>query len=101
MSNLLEIADLYVGYDEADVLSGVSLKVKPGKITCLLGANGAGKTSLIRALLALIPARQGKIFFDGEEITYQATHDIVRLGITTIPEGRRVFPKTNSDRKTC
>ena len=93
MSNLLEIADLYVGYDEADVLSGISLKVKTGKITCLLGANGAGKTSLIRALLALIPARQGKIFFDGEEITYQATHDIVRLGIATIPEGRRVFPK--------
>ena len=93
MANLLEIDDLYVGYDEADVLSGVSLEVKPGKITCLLGANGAGKTTLIRALLALTPTRQGKIFFDGEEITHQATHNIVRLGISTIPEGRRVFPK--------
>ena len=93
MADLLEIDDLYVGYDEADVLSGVSLEVKPGKITCLLGANGAGKTTLIRALLALTPTRQGKIFFDGEEITHQATHNIVRLGISTIPEGRRVFPK--------
>ncbi len=93
MDNLLETEDIYAGYDEADVLTGVSLKVKAGNITCLLGANGAGKSTLIRVLLGLTFARKGKIFYQGKEITNIETHDIVRLGVSTIPEGRKTFPK--------
>ncbi len=93
MSTLLEIRNIFTGYDEADVLSGVSIKIKKGQITCLLGANGSGKTTLIRTILALTQSRSGQIFFDGQEITEKETHDIVRLGISTIPEGRKVFPK--------
>lgn len=92
MSAGLELEDVVAGYDEADVLAGVSLQVRPATITCLLGANGAGKTTLIRAVLGLTPARAGRIVFDGREITRLSTHEIIRLGIACVPEGRRVFP---------
>ena len=90
---ILTIANLYVGYDKADVIEDVSLAVTAGTITCLLGSNGMGKTTLIRALLGLTPARQGTITFKGKDITRLPTHKIVRLGIASIPEGRKVFPK--------
>ncbi len=93
MESMLETQNIYAGYDEADVLTGVSLKVKPGKITCLLGANGAGKSTLIRVLLGLTPARRGQVFYQTKEITNIETHNIVRQGVATIPEGRKVFPK--------
>ncbi len=91
MSAMLSIENVVSGYDQADVLTGVSLDVAAGKITCLLGSNGAGKSTLIRAILGLTPARSGRIRFDDVDITRQATHRIVRLGITCVPEGRRVF----------
>ncbi len=89
----LTIEQIYAAYDRADVLEGVSLKIEPGRITCLLGANGAGKTTLIRAILGLTPARAGRILFDGRDITSLPTHRIVAAGIACIPEGRKVFPK--------
>ena len=92
MSTLLQIEDVISGYDQADVLTGVSIEVPAQQITCLLGSNGAGKTTLIRAILGLTPARSGRIMFEGVEITHEATHRIVGLGISCIPEGRRVFP---------
>ncbi|MEK9963928.1 MAG: ABC transporter ATP-binding protein [Betaproteobacteria bacterium] len=92
MTPLLKIKNTVSGYDEADVLAGVSLDVAEGEITCLLGANGAGKTTLIRTLLGLNPIRSGKVFFKSTEITGWPTHEIARLGITCVPEGRRVFP---------
>ena len=92
MSQSLRIEDVVSGYDQADVLTGVSLDVPDGKITCLLGSNGAGKTTLIRAILGLTPARSGSIYFGSQEITREATHRIASLGVTCIPEGRRVFP---------
>ncbi len=93
MSSGLILEDLRVGYDEADVLTGVSLAVRPGEITCILGVNGAGKSTLIRAILALTPPRSGRVLHDGEEITGWPTHRIVSRGIACIPEGRKVFPK--------
>ena len=92
MTPLLKIENTVSGYDEADVLAGVSLDVAEGEITCLLGANGAGKTTLIRTLLGLNPIRSGKVFFKSTEITGWPTHEIARLGITCVPEGRRIFP---------
>ena len=93
MSGTLEIDDLYTAYDKADVLQGISLTVKPGSITCLLGSNGSGKTTLVRSILGLTPPRAGRIIFNGIDITRIPTHKIVAAGIACIPEGRKVFPK--------
>jgi branched-chain amino acid transport system ATP-binding protein len=93
MSGRLEIEGLTTAYDKANVLEGVSLEVKPGGITCLLGSNGSGKTTLIRSILGLTLPRAGRIAFDGADITGLATHKVVAAGIACIPEGRKVFPK--------
>ena len=93
MSDMLEIDDVYTAYDKADVLQGVSLAVKSGSITCLLGSNGSGKTTLVRSILGLTPARAGRIIFDGTDITRIPTHRIIATGMACIPEGRKVFPK--------
>lgn len=93
MSAALVLENVFSGYDQADVLTGVSLEVEPGRITCILGSNGAGKTTLIRAILALTPARSGRILYQGADITTLSTHQIIRRGIACIPEGRKVFPK--------
>jgi branched-chain amino acid transport system ATP-binding protein len=93
MSGRLDIDGVHTAYDKADVLDGVSLKVEPGRITCLLGSNGSGKTTLIRSILGLTPARAGRIAFEGADITALPTHKVVAAGIACIPEGRKVFPK--------
>jgi len=93
MSALLSVDNVVSGYDQADVLTGVSLEVPANQITCLLGSNGAGKSTLIRAILGLTPARSGHIRFGDVDITREATHHIIGLGISCIPEGRRVFPR--------
>ncbi|HVP60927.1 MAG TPA: ABC transporter ATP-binding protein [Myxococcaceae bacterium] len=89
----LVIEHLFTGYDRADVLQDVSLRIEPRSITCLLGSNGSGKTTLIRSILGLTSPRSGRIAFRGTELTRLPTHRIVRLGIGCIPEGRRVFPR--------
>lgn len=88
----LTIANIYTAYDRADVLEDLSLEVAAGSITCLLGSNGSGKTTLIRSILGLTPCRTGRIFFEDQDITSLSTHKIVRLGLASIPEGRKVFP---------
>src|SRR5207302_4819515 len=89
----LEIEGVYTAYDKADVLEGISLKIEPGRITCLLGSNGSGKTTLIRSILGLTPARAGHIAFDGQDITALPTHKVIAAGVACITEGRNVFPK--------
>jgi len=89
----LRIRDIYTAYDQADVLSGVSLNAPAGGITCILGSNGAGKTTLIRSVLGLTAPRNGSITYDGTDLVGRPTHEIVALGIACIPEGRKVFPK--------
>jgi len=93
MPDLLEIDDVSAGYENAEVLHGVSLTVKAESITCPLGSNGAGKTTVVRSILGLTPARAGRIVFDGIDITRLATHRIIAAGVACIPEGRKVFPK--------
>ena len=93
MATMLEIESVYTAYDKADVLQGVSLAVRSGSITCLLGSNGSGKTTLVRSILGLTPARIGRIVFNGTDITRLPTHKIIATGIACIPEGRKVFPK--------
>jgi len=92
-ASALEVRDIYAAYDSADVLEGVSLKVPAGKITCLLGSNGAGKSTIIRAILGLTPPRAGDILIDGQSLVGLPTHKIISAGIACIPEGRKVFPK--------
>src|ERR1700682_1485383 len=93
MAGRLEIEGVHTAYDKADVLEGISLKIEPGRITCLLGSNGSGKTTLIRSILGLTPPRKGRIVFGGHDLTGQPTHRIVAEGIACIPEGRKVFPR--------
>ena len=91
MSALLEIEGLAVAYDGMRALDDVSLRADAGAIVTLVGANGAGKTSLLRAISGLVRAERGTICFDGSEITRMPAHRIVRRGIAHVPEGRRVF----------
>jgi branched-chain amino acid transport system ATP-binding protein len=93
----LWLDEVYAAYDKADVLQGVSLAAAPGKITCLLGSNGSGKTTVIRAILGLTRARAGRITLDGVELTHLATHKIIAAGVACIPEGRKVFPKLTTE----
>src|ERR1041384_2360562 len=93
MSGRLDIEAITTAYDKADVLDGVSLKIEPGRITCLLGSNGSGKTTLIRSILGLTPPRLGRISFEGADITGLPTHKVIAAGIACIPEGRKIFPQ--------
>ena len=88
---MLTVENLDVYYGGIQALKEVSLEVKAGEIVSVLGANGAGKSTLLMSISGLLPARQGKITFDGEEITKQSPSQIVRLGICQVPEGREVF----------
>lgn len=93
MKYQLIVDDIYTAYDKADVLEGVSLTVNPGTITCLMGSNGSGKTTVLRSILGLTPPRRGRIRFGDTDITALPTHRVVHAGIACIPEGRKVFPK--------
>jgi branched-chain amino acid transport system ATP-binding protein len=90
MAPLLEIRDLHVHLGESHILQGVSFDVPPEGITALLGRNGVGKTTTLRALLGLVP-RRGSVRFAGDETAREATHRIVRRGIGYVPEDRDVF----------
>jgi branched-chain amino acid transport system ATP-binding protein len=89
--SLLEVRDLHVNYGAISVLHGVSLRVAPGEIVTLIGANGAGKSTTLRTLSGLVRARAGTIVFDGNPIANLPPHEIVRLGLGHVPEGRMIF----------
>lgn len=91
-NNILSIEDLYVSYGGIRAVKGISLQIPKGKIVTLIGANGAGKSTILRTISGLVKAESGKIIYDGKEITSLSTNEIVSLGITLVPEGRRVFP---------
>jgi branched-chain amino acid transport system ATP-binding protein len=91
VSAVLQIDGLAVSYDGMRALDGVTLQAEPGTIVALVGANGAGKSSLLRAISGLVRAERGSIHFDGVDITREPAHRIVRRGIAHVPEGRRVF----------
>jgi len=92
MMPLLEIRNLVVRYGEIEALRGVSIAVEQGQVVTLLGANGAGKSTTLRAISGLAKPASGDILFDGHSIAGLGPEAIVRLGISHVPEGRRVFP---------
>ncbi|MGZ4516446.1 MAG: ABC transporter ATP-binding protein [Mycobacteriaceae bacterium] len=89
---LLEISDMAVSYGRIEALHGISLAVEEGELVTLLGANGAGKSTTMRAISGLVPLTRGHVFFDGEDITKVKAHLRVLSGIVQAPEGRGVFP---------
>jgi branched-chain amino acid transport system ATP-binding protein len=91
--DVLRVDDLHVYYGAIHALKGVSLRVGTGEIVTLIGANGAGKSTTLRAINGLNRPRQGSIHFEGREITTSAPHQIVAGGIAQSPEGRRLFPR--------
>ncbi|MBI1737483.1 MAG: ABC transporter ATP-binding protein [Candidatus Rokubacteria bacterium] len=92
MTPLLELADVSVAYGKRRALDGVSLAVAPGEIVALLGANGAGKSTTLRAISGLVRPARGRIVYDGRDITRVAADRIVGAGIGHVPEGREIFP---------
>lgn len=88
---VLEITGLKGGYGLVEVLFGIDMTIEEGQVVAVLGANGAGKTSLLRAISAELPRVGGSIMFDGQELVGKAAHEIARLGICHVPEGRGTF----------
>jgi len=87
----VDAVDLYYGASHA--LRRVSLEAKKGEVTCVLGRNGVGKTSLLRAIFGLSPIRSGQIRWEGRDLTGLATHDRARAGLALVPQGRDIFPR--------
>ncbi|MEA2184016.1 MAG: branched-chain amino acid transport system ATP-binding protein [Solirubrobacteraceae bacterium] len=90
---MLEVADIHTFYGNIEALKGVSLTVEQGECVTLIGSNGAGKSTTLRSISGLTPPRTGDIVFEGENITRTGPADIVKLGISQSPEGRRCFPR--------
>lgn len=88
---MLTVSDIHTYYGDSYVIQGVSLRVLRGRITVLMGRNGAGKTTVIRSIAGLTPPRRGSILFAGEELTRLPAHEIARRGIGLVPQGRRIF----------
>lgn len=89
---MLELRDVHVAYGESRVVQGVSLTVHEGQIAVVLGRNGVGKTTLIRAIAGLTPPQAGRIVLDGENIAGAPAYAIARRGVGLVPQGRRLFP---------
>lgn len=94
---MLEIKDLVVKYGGITALNGISMEVPDGKIITLVGANGAGKSTTLRSITKLVNPIRGSITYEGKELTSMSTQDIVKLGITLVPEGRHVFADMTVD----
>ena len=88
---LLEVKDLQVYYGVICALKGISFEVQEGEIVSLIGANGAGKTTMMQSVVGMIPKKSGSVIFDGCDITKTPCHKIVQMGMTQVPEGRRIF----------
>ena len=88
---MLRIRNLQTYYGRIRVLDNVSLSVKPGEVVTLIGANGAGKSTILNCISRLIPCREGEIFFQGQRINGETPEAVVRLGICQVPEGRQIF----------
>lgn len=88
---MLEIKNLKVKYGGIVALNGINMKIPEGKIVTLVGANGAGKSTTLRSITKLVTPAEGSITYEGKELTSMSTQDIVKMGITLVPEGRHVF----------
>ena len=93
MGTLLELNNVHSYYGHIHALKGISLHVNEGEIVTLIGSNGAGKSTSLRTISGIIHAREGKVTFDGKDITHVDAHQIVKMGLGHVPEGRGIFPK--------
>src|SRR6266540_3992221 len=91
-SVVLDVSDLVASYGEVEVLHGISFTVLSGEVVTLLGANGAGKSTIMRCITGILGNRKGEIRFVGQRIDRLAPDVVVRRGIALVPEGRRIFP---------
>ncbi len=89
---MLEVKSIDLFYGAAQALRGISLNVEPGRVTCVLGRNGVGKTSLLRAIVGQQPISAGSIVLDGKDITKLVPYERARLGVGYVPQGREIFP---------
>ena len=90
---MLKVEHLDAHYEDLQVLWDLSLEVRPGELAALIGSNGSGKSTLLRVITGLLPPSQGKVTYKDVLLNHLSPHDIVNLGISMVPEGRRVFPK--------
>jgi len=90
---MLNVEGINLYYGASQALRGVSLSARPGKVTCVLGRNGVGKTSLMRAIMGLQPAKSGKVTWEGKDVTGLAASERARRGIAFVPQGREIFPR--------
>jgi branched-chain amino acid transport system ATP-binding protein len=90
---ILEVEDVHTFYGTIEALKGISIDVREKEIVTLIGANGAGKSTTLRSINGLNHPRQGRIRFQGRDITEEPPHDVVKMGISQAPEGRRLFPR--------
>ncbi len=89
---LLQASSVTASYGDAQALFGIDIDIRPGEVVALIGSNGAGKSTFLKTVTGLLPARGGEIRFDGQRIDRMDAADIVKLGIAMVPEGRRLFP---------
>lgn len=89
---MLEIKNLAVAYGGIEALKGISLEVEEGKIVTLVGANGAGKSTMLRSIVGIVKPKSGTITYNGKNLLAEKSHNIVKTGITLVPEGRKIFP---------
>jgi len=92
-TKFLEIKDLYAGYHKLDILMGVNLEVREGEIVCVIGPNGAGKSTVFKAVYGFIGIRKGGVYFDGADVTAYRPQQMLRAGISIVPQLRSVFPQ--------
>lgn len=90
---MLEVRDIHAGYGQVKVLYGISLTAQSGEILCLLGRNGAGKTTIMKSIMGLLPLTSGSVELDGTTISTLPAHEIPRMRIGYVPQGRRLFPE--------
>ena len=91
-TTILLVEDLHVLYGQSHILQGVTVSVAEGEIVCVLGRNGVGKTTLLRGLMRLTPPRSGRVSFLAKDISRLKPHQIARLGVSYVPQGRQIFP---------
>jgi branched-chain amino acid transport system ATP-binding protein len=90
---LLEVKEVHVSYGDIEAVSGVSFHLGEGELVSVIGANGAGKTTILSAVMGMLPLRRGSILFKGRDITAMASHERARIGIRMVPERSRLFPR--------
>ena len=93
MDSILILEDVVAGYGGLTVLNGTSLQVARGAITTVIGPNGAGKSTVFKTVFGLLPARAGRVRFDGQDITNLAPRQLLELGVSYVPQGRNIFPE--------